>query len=94
MEKIIKAGTKASVYWWERYNNSNAVTLNDVYGTYSTEKERAWNYCYKEMLDNNGWGFTIISSNTFGFTCGYVIEDESGDHKLIVHTPSNKYIVY
>ncbi len=46
-------------------------TLDDVYGSYSIEKARAYTYC-KELCEKyDGSDFCIMSANTFMFTVSF-----------------------
>lgn len=48
-----------------------AHTLDDVYGSYSIEKARAYTYC-KWLCDRyDGYDFCITSANTFAFTVSF-----------------------
>lgn len=46
-------------------------TLDDVYGSYSIDKARAYTYC-KELCDKyDGYDFCITSANSFMFTVSF-----------------------
>ena len=46
-------------------------TLDDVYGSYSIEKARAYTYC-KELCERyDGYDFCITAANTFAFTVSF-----------------------
>jgi len=70
------------------YRMSDKVRLHEVYGSWSDEKEKAWNECYKECEENNGKNFRIISYGTWFFSCGYVFECE-GKEYFRYHTAYN-----
>lgn len=75
---------------WREYNDSAAVCLRDVYGRYSDKKQRAYNRCFALMQKYNGWGFTIISHNSFMFTCGFELFDPVTDEVCFAYiTPSH-----
>ena len=42
--------------------------LNDVYGKYSSHKERAFNYCIELCKEKDGWDLCIIGYNASYFT--------------------------
>lgn len=67
---------------------SQDVTLFDVYTRYSQAKAIAWNHCYNECKRDGGHHFRIISHNTFGFTCGWI-----APYGFRIETPSNTYII-
>lgn len=60
--------------------SSDDVYLSDVYGSYSTAKERAWNWCFTKMQSQNGYGFRIVSHNIMVFTCAWLYDAEDGTH--------------
>lgn len=84
--KTINANTKTATRFINAYNRSNDYDLMDVYGRYSVEKSRAQAWCKEQMRKENGTGFKIMSFNTFGFTCGWMVGDV-----LRVETPANSY---
>ena len=55
----------------EMHDRATARDLKDVYGRYSTSKEKAWDYCFDMYCELYGWDFKIISYNTFQFTVGF-----------------------
>jgi hypothetical protein len=84
--RTINSNTKAARRFVLSYMNSNDYSLRDVYGHYSTAKACAEIECRDMMRKENGRGFKIMSFNTFGFTCGWMVGDV-----LRVETPSNSY---
>lgn len=56
------------------YKHSTDRTLDDVYGTYSVYKARAYRDCIELMYTLHGFGFKIITHNQNVFTCGFVYE--------------------
>lgn len=84
--KTINANTKAAARFINAYRNSFDYSLRDCYGRYSTAKARAEYLCRAMMEKENGTGFKILSFNTFGFSCGWMVGDT-----LRVETPSNSY---
>ena len=83
----IKKTTKKGVYFLASYNRSTAYELRDYYGRYSCAKACAENECRDKMRRQSGRGFKILSFNTFGFSCGWLLPDGS----LQVETPTNSY---
>lgn len=86
--KTINATTKAAARFINAYRNSVNDCLSDCYDRYSFEKGRAEYLCREQMKKENGHGFRIMSFNSFGFTCGWMV-----DGVLRVETPSNSYRV-
>lgn len=84
--KTINANTKAAARFINAYRNSYDYSLRDCYGHYSTAKACAERDCRAMMEKENGDGFKILSFNTFGFTCGWMVGDA-----LRVETPTNSY---
>lgn len=86
--KTINATTKKGTALFNAYNNSTDYELRDCYGRYSTEKSRADYFCRERMRAESGHGYKIISFNTFGFSCAWLVADG-----LRVETASNSYLV-
>ena len=62
--------------------------LSDVYGSYSKNKEDAFQYCEDLCKEENGWGLCIISYNTFSFTVKFTT-----DAGVYIITKSNNYFI-
>lgn len=63
--------------------------LNQVYSTWSSEKEKAWNECYEEYCNTDGAEqFGICSHNTFSFTVSWFTPQG-----MRLETAKNSYIV-
>ena len=85
--------TKARKNYYKEIYESKAGEYNrvrDVYGRPSTYKERAEERIIEEMLDNDGYGYKILTYNAQMFTCGYVYDDADGNATLVVHTPTER----
>lgn len=65
--------------------SGEGVYLNDVYGTYSVAKERAYNYCRKLCDRFNGWGFQIVSHNINTFTVQFEFENPLNGCIMLAH---------
>lgn len=85
----IKKTTKRGAYLLASYRRSNSYELRDCYGRFSGAKAHADYNCREAMRRNGGSGYKIISFNTFGFSCGWMMPDGS----LHVETPTNSYNV-
>lgn len=68
--------TKKQNNIYNRYLNSYASSLRDVYDSWSQSKENAMEYCRAEFAHKDGEGFRIISANTFQFTVGFTYTDK------------------
>lgn len=84
----INRGTKKADSMINRARYNEGFFLSDVYGRYSTEKERAWRDCMKWYLMEGGSNFRIISHNTFGFSVAWDVPDG-----VRIETPQNSYKV-
>ena len=62
--------------------------LADVYGSYSSSKEGAFERCKDLCKDKNGWGLCIISYNSFGFTVKF-----NTDSGVYIITKANNYFI-
>lgn len=77
-----------------RYNQSAAYCLRDVYGRYSEAKEKAFKYCLNLMYEYNGRDLKIISHNSFMFTAAFIFNDpDTGVIQFMFITPSYDCIV-
>lgn len=64
--------------------------LHKAYKTHSHEKDLAWQYCYRLMLEHDGTGLKIISKNSFIFTAGFTFVDpNTGVLRFMFITPSS-----
>ena len=60
-----------------RMRNTNDLYLDDVYGKYSNNKVRAYNYCMQLMNENDGYYPRIISHNIFTFSFAFLFCHEN-----------------
>ena len=92
-ETKINANTIKGIGFIQSYERSNFRTIRDCYVSPSTAKIDAEFQCYNKMTRQYGFGFRIMSYNTFSFTCGWLTEDEKGLQTLHVETANNSYII-
>ena len=71
-----------------RYYKSEDYSLADCYFHASKEKRNIESDIRRLMVLEKGWGFRIISYNTFHFSCAY-ITGHKGIEVLNVFTPTN-----
>ena len=72
------------------YLSTPSRYVNDVYARPSIYKERAERNILAYMLDQNGYGYRVMSFNISCFTVGYIIQNDEG--KLFVYeTAQNRY---
>lgn len=63
--------------------------LNQVYSTWSAEKEKAWNECYEEYCNTEGAEqFSICSHNSYSFTVSWFTPQG-----MRLETSKNSYLV-
>ena len=64
--------------------------VDDVYASPSTAKRRAELNIINYLVDQNGYGYRVMSFNTSFFTVGYIIRNDEG--KLFVYeTAQHRY---
>lgn len=69
--------------------------LEDVYGTCSGEKRRAYEYCRELCEEFHGEGFRIAGHNTFAFTVQFEFDDpESGRRMRAMITRDYNHAYY
>ena len=90
---VLRKGTQKAQGFIRSYEGSDYTRLRQVYGSYSFAKECAEYKCLQSMNDMGGSDFRIISHNTFGFSCAYIVDRGNGTKALIIHTPSNVYCI-
>lgn len=78
--------TKKAQHFINEYNNSYCYSVMDFYKTCSSEKVIAENRIKNTMIKNDGYGYRILSGNSFNFTCGYKIKNT-----LIIETVVNTF---
>lgn len=86
--ETVKNTTKKGQRFIYAYENSCNYELSDCYGRCSWEKQRAEKWCIEQMKKENGDGFKILSFNTFGFSCGWMVAGG-----LRVETPQKSYFI-
>lgn len=62
--------------------------LSDVYGSYSTNKEKAFDRCKELCKEENGWGLCIIGHN-----CNYFTVKFNTDSGVYIVTYANIYFI-
>ena len=94
---FLKQGTKRAETLLNNYYGNIAYygyrDLFDCYTRPSPIKESIWDSIYNECYNKlEGYGLTVLSANTFQFTCGYIYPDkETGALILRVYTRDNCY---
>lgn len=91
--KILKASNKngQSILWSAK--NCIGHTLNDIYKSWSSAKQNAYNDCLRWYSESeNAYNFRVGNANTFGF-CASWFCDYQGEKAVRYETKSNTYIV-
>lgn len=70
----------------------NSERLDELYKTYSSEKQKAYDRCLELCAKENGYSFRVGNANTFGFTACWLVKGEQFD-ELRVETKDNSYRV-
>lgn len=78
----------------QRYNNSTARELWDVYGRCSTAKRKAFENCKAKMLAlRNGRDMRILGASCFFFSCAFRFENDYGEPCLFYMTHKRSEII-
>jgi len=90
-----KASTKAGQRIIARYLYLEGRTLSDLYSTWSSAKQNAYDWCFEQFRkQENSEDFRVGSANTFGFSAGWSVYDENGNLKEVrLETKDNSYKV-
>ena len=92
MKKILKASTKAGSRWILAAKNNEGYELSDIYGKYSVNKKKAYNWCLGQYVDTkNSNNFRIISHNSNFFIIAW--NEYGKEPKLHIETGRNSYII-
>lgn len=70
--------------------------LSECYGSYSNDKQRAYNYCVDLCKKYDGFNFCITGYNTFTFTVSFdFMHPETGEYMraIITRDYNNAYYV-
>ena len=92
-EAKINVNTIKGTGMLQSYERSKFTSINQCYEKPSKAKIDAEFQCYNKMTRQCGFGFRIMSYNTFSFTCGWLTENETGLQTLHVETANNSYII-
>ena len=75
---------------YQQYLKTPVRCVTDVYNRPSDAKLRAESNIFEYILDQNGYGYRVMSYNTSFFTVGYIIRNDEG--KLFVYeTAQHRY---
>lgn len=68
----------------DRYNRSDEYELYQAYGSISSAKMKAWEYCKELCYKKTGTGLKIISHNSFQFTAGFTYEENGKKYLMYI----------
>ena len=75
---------------YQQYLKTPNRCITDVYARPSDAKLRAENNIFEYILDQDGYGYRVMSHNAQMFTAGYIIRNDEG--KLFVYeTAQHRY---
>ena len=75
---------------YQQYLKTPLRYVADVYARPSANKCIAERNIIKYMLNNNGYGYRVMSFNSSFFTVGYIIRNEKGKY-FVYETAYNQY---
>ena len=77
---------------YQEFLKTPLLYVNDVYVRPSVYKERAERNILGYMLNNDGYGYRVMSHNSQMFTVGYIIRNEKGKC-FVYETAYNQYVM-
>ena len=77
----------------ESYNRSSYTELSQCYGSYSSKKQNAWNYCKELCMSKNGSGLRILSRNVYQFTAAFKYEENGKQYLMYISKSEDRPIV-
>ena len=93
MTRIIKGSTKRGQSLIATGSRCEGTTLNQIYDSWSSAKQSAYDTCYDNYLatpEHDAWG--ICSHNTNFFSVSWVGKHE-GENALFLRTGKTDYII-
>ena len=77
---------------YQEFLKAPVLYVKDVYVRPSVYKERAERNILAYMLNNDGYGYRVMSHNSQMFTVGYIIRNEKGKC-FVYETAYNQYVL-
>ena len=77
---------------YQEYLKAPALCVTDVYARPSVNKCIAERNILNYMMNNDGYGYRVMSYNTSFFTVGYIIRNEKGKF-FVYETAYNQYVL-
>ena len=82
--------TKKQIGMLESYNRATATSLRDVYASWSTKKEQAYDRCRAIQYELSGHDGRICSANSYQFSYAFKYEKD-GKQYMCYRTATNDY---
>lgn len=73
--------------------SSCAPSLSYLYDKCSEAKQKAFDDCWNECVENDGSAFGVGNANTFSFTASWLV-NINGEEAMRVETKDNSYLVW
>ena len=87
--KVVKASTSFGKKLIAKGSRYEGTELHQVYDKWSSEKQRAFDWCYDQYLASEEHeAFSIISHNTWGFSVSWFCKEG-----MRIKTLKNSYLV-
>lgn len=92
--RVLHTSTNRRAFWfWKDYERSTTNTVNTAYKTRPSDAKREIEQgILRDMVEQNGHTYRVLSHNGFCFSCGYLIPTEYGE-LLRVETKANTYYI-
>ena len=100
---LVKGSTVKGQNLLASADNNLGYDLWEVYGRFSRAKVNALEWCKEKCHNTNGYGFRIISKNSFSFSVAWEVDDfeyvnpKTGEVTIepatFIETSQNSYIV-
>nr|DAT33547.1 MAG TPA: hypothetical protein [Caudoviricetes sp.] len=81
-------------YYRRAINTHGYRIVHDCYDKPSAAKDAAENRILNEMIERNGYGYTVTGYNCMRFSCAYLFpHPEDGNLILCYETPAHTYYI-
>lgn len=87
-----KSQLRELAYAYDRWERSSDCELYHVYGSFSQDKAKAWEYCKELEAKFTGTGLRIISHNGWKFSAGFTgVDPDTGEVMFMYITKSKDW---
>lgn len=84
---------KADSQRLENYERATATTLREIYTSWSSAKQIAYDNIIRDMVNIGGFNLKVFNPNTFGYSAGFMWIDAFGQRWLEYYTKDNTYSI-